>query len=227
MSVQETYAKLIRVHTRLLKLEREKVRLTTEYTEAKAEFKQAIERGETTGDRLYDMVVSAHGLHSPLLEKYQALAQAIKGMSGELVLHVFVDEVRTRHVFGRGWETEARTCFRLGILDSDELVLGHGRTRGCNDIDLPINRFIDGSMQRVGTQPGLERYKVHTMSMFDTYHDPSPDLLETLLGKVNWRPLLTVGDEAVRKRLATEYSIDVDFDEAAEALGRLILKPTE
>lgn len=188
--------------------------------------------GGTTGDVVRDLVLRAHGYAPGFEANYRTFGKSLAGKKGEFALVIYEGQRVVGHDFGKGAMYAEAIFYRLGVLQSEELVL-----LGTESISLPIPRYIGGEVTFIPSEPDIEsqlsqRYlRPHPMNILaqaDSFDTP-PSLLKLaeyvpIHGRMSSG--LWVGDEAVRAQLEN-CGMPGLFEPAAAALGRLILTPTE
>lgn len=185
--------------------------------------------GETTGNRLVDLVVRAGGwLNDPILPKVRELEARLKGKEGEFVLIHWSGEARTR--FGgsiREGDFEHREFCRIGILAAEELKLVRGSEGSLPSIALPVvDRFLNGRWAYSFMATTFEEKPVEEAGdFFEWTGDEQPPTLTKYLVDESLAKNLLIGDDEVRTALKASGD-EEKFAEAAERLGRLVLQPT-
>lgn len=189
----------------------------------------AIAGGETTGDPLRDLVIRAHGLDKALEDKYRKLQAALTGKKGEFVLLSFHADIPWKFG-GRSIETREAQCYRLGVLEGEELVWVENESSFLGpQISLFVSRYTQGETHIFFDSKDLKRPLLvekeniftHGFSSASSY----PPLLHQLLGG-EWQESIIIGDRAVKAWLKKKCMSGL-YKPAADALSKLILEPTE
>ncbi|MBM3271937.1 hypothetical protein FJY94_01465 [Candidatus Kaiserbacteria bacterium] len=182
--------------------------------------RDAIAAGAKTGDPMLDLTMRCHHYDPVLVEKFRELDAELKGKTGEFVLVVFETRVMTCHRFLGPNDYENRTMFRMALLRGESLIW-HER----NYVTVPSERYITGDVAMMfgDSDPRIE---MCDGDLFARMYRNDPEILGILVLKDLWRERLYVGDEAVKAFLKEKHMLPL-FNAAAEALGRLILQPTD
>lgn len=91
--------------------------------------KSRILAGESSGDPIRDLLIVSGRTaeYEHCVSVYRTAEESLRGQLGEYVVYVVdrIEDLHTRHVFGRGWETRARQVCDIfvGILDAEKLVV--------------------------------------------------------------------------------------------------------
>jgi hypothetical protein len=190
-----------------------------------------LDNGATTGDRLRDMLLRVYWYNPRAEERYRSVETQLKGKKGEFVLLSFNAQVAFRF-HGTGRDTRNAQCFRLGVLEGDELVLKKG-LMGTMVPTLPIPRYVYGETTFLAVEDDVKRLEVEEKEFFDhAFHDMNPPRLTDILyiGRdgsdwTGWQETVIIGDEAVKKWLK-EHAMPGLYKPAADLLSKLILEPT-
>jgi hypothetical protein len=193
-----------------------------------AELKRLLEAGNTTGDRLRDLVIRSDGVDEESLSLYRGLENRLKGRAGEFVLIRYPAEIRIR--FGgdsRSSDYNHEIHFRIGILTGEVLQTINPRLGGGPVIALPVQRFLVGPWpQSFAWRVVAESHVFEVEDFFDwSTPEGQPPQLIRYLKEERFVGDLLIGDDAIKRALAEVLSGDF-FAQAAERLGRLVLQPT-
>jgi hypothetical protein len=110
--------------------------LMQERTNLVEALRKEVAEGHSTGDPIRDLMLRAgYGVQREHERAVRDIADMIAGKKGELVYLTVNCRVRTKHVFGHGWEFEnvVRQC--VGILSDDTLHIKNG-------VQLPIDSCV-------------------------------------------------------------------------------------
>ncbi len=189
---------------------------------------ELLEKGETTGDRLNDLLFRffCKQIEEETQVKFRAFEQKLQGKRGEFVLVKYPVRVRTR--FGGGLcssDFSTETHFRIGMLMGEELQLTRSSLGGGLLLALPIAQYAQGRW------PGSHAFvpvvsQVVEGDLFQWKPEDEPsNFHDFVLEEERYGYRLSVGDAAVNAELKS-VEAEKFFNEAAEALGRLVLQPT-
>ncbi|MBI2004740.1 hypothetical protein HYS79_01085 [Patescibacteria group bacterium] len=186
--------------------------------------RKAFAAGESTGDHIRDMVLTVHGLDHKLEEKYRELEGKLKGKRGEFVLLSYHAKIPFKHSM-TGVEYRDASCFRLGVLEGEELVWkdGDGLSAMVSPVTFHISRYIKSEEGYI--RPGDNLGGVVQKNIFARGYDEGPPPLHALMRSEGGE--IVIGDEAVKKWLEERGIVmEALFVPAAAALSKLILEPT-
>jgi hypothetical protein len=193
-----------------------------------AELQEKIRAGETTGDRLRDLIFLAdgsEGLDEAHVATYQALERRLFGKKGEFVL-IGYDALVRRRFGGQTLESdfEREEHFRIGLLADDKLGLFEDPSYTI--LTLPIDKFLLGQWPQSFMYKVVAEDTVYKKDFFEwTSVEEQPPRLWDYLTNENLEKNLYIGDEAVKAALKS-VECESFFAEAAGRLGRLVLQPT-
>ncbi len=83
------------------------------------DLQERIGHGLSTGDRLRDLVLAAHGYDPMLEEKYRELEDTLQGKKGEFVLISWQKMVRA---YGPRDDMRSVSLYRLGVLEDEKVI---------------------------------------------------------------------------------------------------------
>jgi hypothetical protein len=183
-----------------------------------------VTNGETTGDRIRDLVIRAHGVNEEIEQKCRDFESQLKGKKGEFALLSWGAKIR-KYGPTDGYRTV--DFYRLGVLEGEELVW-HNELH----VTLPITQHIGGEER--STLHGMEVFSLQKSNIFAQYGEHPRVLLVHLLSQIKIPPpwlafsslQILIGDEAVKTWLKNT-GMESLFKPAADVLSKLILEPTE
>lgn len=184
-----------------------------------------LEAGETTGDRITDLMLRVHGFDQGMIEKYAALEAQLEGRRGEFVLISFDTSVPFKHTMTHTEDRHA-SCYRIGVLEDEHLKIGE--SFGMKIITFPVSRYIYGEKSILMNEKNLPHtLPIEIGDLFEHYfHGMNPPLLSELLQEVDEELRgIFIGDDAVKGWLKRHLMPGL-FKPAADALSKLILEPT-
>lgn len=183
----------------------------------------AIEAGGTTGDPMLDLTMRCHRYDLELAAAFRELDTELKGKIGELALVVFETKIMTTHRQIGECDFENRTMFRIAVLAGDTLAWNEKGLGGY--VTVPTERYATGEVAKIfgdrAPRPAVSDGDLFARAYID---DPKP--LDLLVREDRWRTHLFIGDNAVRRYLSAKCMLPI-FGAAAQALGRLVLQPTD
>lgn len=201
------------------------------------DLQERIGHGLSTGDRLRDLVLAAHGYDPMLEEKYRELEDTLQGKKGEFVLISWQKMVRA---YGPRDDMRSVSLYRLGVLEDEKVIpciakdLGPFTLHG-SVLTLPISRFVAGDLDTApfrGARQKTDAQKKNIFAQVSSDSDP-PFLGLHVLQEVRPHPRVApstleiiVGDEPVKEWLR-KHLMEGLYKPAAYALSKLILEPTE
>jgi len=189
--------------------------------------RRRLEKGETTGDRLQDLVLHiGGGVGDPLLPRLRELESVLKGKKGQFVLLHFDAKVPDRHTFGRGYSHRSEECYRLGVLEGEELDIVKNKSSFYPEqLSVMVSKYIQGTPFPMLNQDLVDlNLKVQDGNIFERkhggFHPGNPKVLVELLQHNDWQRVIVVGDDAVGSWLHQKTMKSL-FTAAGIALGKI------
>jgi hypothetical protein len=219
--LQEQFDKVIELRAERKKHELSAAEVQEKIRQAEELVRKSIKRGVSTGDRIRDLVVLAHGISDDLEETYRACEAQLAGKQGEFVLIRYPQRVRIRYG-GELHKSDSHyeTHFRIGVLVGERLWLdGHGA------VTLPISSCLQGEWTLSGCAMTYGKAPAPGFFGRQFVESHSPSLCHYLTDE--WyiqHKNIFFGDAEVKEALA-EVRDDTFFAKAAEKLNRLVLQP--
>lgn len=216
---------LVKEHAAQLAEKQKAIKFLVSQLEAK------VKQGETTGNRIRDLVLRVHGYNPFFEERYATLEARLKGKGGEFILIFFEARIAMRY-HGMGMDERLAVLYRLGVLEGEELLLKDGLSGTFIDhatprFTLPVSRYIGGEAEvKVGV--GERDVVIVPQNIFardSVPHYKNPCFLDDFLKSNSDQFGIVVGDEAVREWLENKHYMIGLFKSAADVLSKLILEP--
>jgi len=222
--------------------QREAQCIKEQFHAAQKELEVALKDG-TTGDWLRDQCIKGWGLEPAIEAAYREIHDKLAGHKGEFVLLAFDQEERIPGGFFREESYRMATCYRLGVLGDDKLVLIPSKRwdrHHSDQLGLPVTRFIEGEKEPF---PSISKPKVVEAELFDPQHqdrDPPSftryieersglypaSIIASMSARGPMNVELVVGNAAVKEWLRKAAMDDI-YKPAAHALSMLELEPTD
>ncbi|HVZ75697.1 MAG TPA: hypothetical protein VG934_00250 [Candidatus Paceibacterota bacterium] len=213
--------------------------------------RRRINAGESTGDRLRDLVLSLYGFDALFEDSARAFERELAGKKGEFVLLHFQASTPFRHALT---ETtyHSNDYVRMGVLAGEHLIgaMGVGILASTEQITLPVHQYIQVAQimmfEAEGIQVKPEKGNIFAAHWIQNAHPPELEKylyakrtekagalgLPSLFGPghVDRRESrmreIVIGDELITKWLKEHHMMGL-YKSAAIALSKLILEPTE
>lgn len=184
----------------------------------------------SSGDRISDLVISFHGKvgDKVLDRRYRELEAALRGKQGEfvLVLHRETEWMEKHGTTAHGFGIDHQ-YYRLGVLGSETIKLIKGCGFGGDEApSIDVSRFVEGEIEPLSMPSTLS---VVNGNIFGRHMGPrNITPLFHLLQDDNfrWQDVIVIGDAAVKEFLEESHMTRL-FKVAGDALGKLILTPTD
>jgi hypothetical protein len=186
-----------------------------------------LEAGEESGDRGLDLTLRGHGnLDEEVAARYRDLEARMKGRQGEFVVIEFPVQIGFR--FSIEVTAQQKTLFRIGVLTGESLIFEHlDEVRSFKECTFPVSHYLSGSSDQLLLWESETVCTPEKGNIFGTggHYEEDPPSLRELIAKHKVGEIF-IGNDEVRKWLKDRNGEEF-FKAAADALGMLILEPTE
>jgi hypothetical protein len=184
--------------------------------------------GAKPEDRYLGIAIRGHGLDQAIADRYRDLETRMKGRKGEFVAIEFVKDIPFKYS-SDNVETARHTLFRIGVLASDSLIFEVlNESSAYKECTLPATQYLGGySDQLLLWKSDVVRTpeKGNIFSGGGHYYEQPPSLRQVIAQQQACE--IFIGNDEVRKWLIKDRHAEKFFKAAANALGMLILEPTD
>jgi hypothetical protein len=189
---------------------------------------ELIAAGEKSDDRFLDMVIRGHGtLDEELALRYRKLEGSLQGRRGEFVTVEFIADVPYK--FSQDCvESRRHILFRIGVLTEESLIFAALNPIGLfKECTVPVAKYVEGDTDQLLLWSGgsIRQSKQENLFFGASLYDDGPPSLRQWIANPEICKII-VGNDAVRAWLDERHAGKF-FKSAADALGMLILEPTE